>query len=174
MHNLVPGRPSCTIIVSDAYLVACTIYYIQITIFNFIYLFISKSAGFLFWCQSSQWLTLCCTLSSLAYFAEMTHFMTNITFLIFSPACILFVEVSTVLTFCSIVVVVAFTLPLPLKACILPPVAPLSSGPVLLKICALLSVVWHPSHMLLYFSRVWSADASWSISSLALCSLTPV
>ena len=40
--------------------------------------------------------------------------MANVIFLIFSPTCILFVEVSTVLTFCSIVVaivvVIVFTL----------------------------------------------------------------
>ena len=84
------------------------------------YLFTSKSAGFLFWYKFSLCLTLCCTLlSSLAYFAEMTYFMKNITFLIFSPTCILSVEVSTVLTFYSIVVPVVLPWPLPLKACIL-------------------------------------------------------
>ena len=56
-------------------------------------------------------MALCCTLLfSLVYFAEMTYFIANITFLIFSLTCILFVEVSTVLTFCSIVIAVVFIL----------------------------------------------------------------
>ena len=121
------------------------------------YLFTSNSAGFLFWYKFSLCLTLCCTLlSSLAYFAEMTYFIANITFQIFSPTCILFVEVSTVLTFCSIVVaivivivvVIVFTLAFTSESMYITTCSTTFSAPVLLKICALLSVVSHPSHML--------------------------
>ena len=64
------------------------IYFIQIIIFT------SKAVGLLFWNKSSLYMALYCTLLSfLAYLAEMTYFMANITSLIFSPTCILFVEV---------------------------------------------------------------------------------
>ena len=89
-----------------------------------------------------------------------------------------FLEVSTVLTFCYIVVaivaVIVFTLAFSSKSMYITTCSTTFFTTSILKNYALLSVVSHPSHMLLYFSRVRSAVASWSISSLALCSLTPI